>query len=252
MPEPIDAFPQRRAGKRKGKPTIAEIMNDGARTGQSPEAIFATIGTLHPEMPLADVQAAFRAEIERQKAEAAKNQTEIDCLTEILAVVESICAEPGHEDLGNGQALWLAAQRGNEQAVAFWYNLDAAVTFDPDWSVSEEGVAVCRKGAAYNTPEKLVAAYRAGRLDDPRPIENVIAEICLQACRTCGVDPDVVDVNTMARRRVVEVSSRITDTHPRRKDIEEFFVEQAMREEILRQCRERGIPVEDDEDPADE
>jgi hypothetical protein len=51
MTEHIDAFPQHRAGKRKGKPTIAEIVNDGIRTGQSPRAMRAVILKFYPGMP---------------------------------------------------------------------------------------------------------------------------------------------------------------------------------------------------------
>jgi hypothetical protein len=66
---------------------------------------------------------------------------------------------------------------------------------------------------------------RAGRLYDPRPIDLVVYEICLQACRTCGVDPDDLDT---ARGRVAEVSARITETHPRMKEIDAYFVQQGM------------------------
>jgi hypothetical protein len=171
------------------------------------------------------------AGVDRQKTERAKVRAEMDFWEEILAVVEPIGAEPGNEDIDVVQALWIAAERGNEQATLFWYDLATVVDLDPDWSVSEEGHAVCREGAAYDCPEKLVAAYRAGRLDDPRPIDDVIAGICLRACRICGLDPDAVDQDAAARGRVAEVSSRITKTHPRRREIEAYFVQQGMRED---------------------
>jgi uncharacterized protein (DUF433 family) len=45
----------------------------------------------------------------------------------------------------------------------FWDDFDDAVALDPDWYVSEDRCTCCRPGTLYNTPEKLVAAYRAWR-----------------------------------------------------------------------------------------
>jgi hypothetical protein len=118
--------------------------------------------------------------------------------------------------------------------------------------VGEDGVAVHKQGATYNSPEKLVAAYRAGRIDDPRPIDHVVGEICLRACRICGLDPDAVDQDAAARGRVAEVSSRITETHPRMREIEAYFVQQGVPEKYRQHCRERGIPVIEDEEPLHE
>jgi hypothetical protein len=241
----IDVFPQHRAGKRK--PTIADIVNDGVKTGQMPEAILATIGTLYPKKTMGEIMAAFEAEIERQKTEAAQKLTELDRFKEIFALIESIRAELGDEDMAPDQALWIAAERGNEQAVAFWHDLAIAVELDPDWSVSEEGHAVCRKGGTYDSPEKLVAAYRAGRIDDPRPIKIVVEKICLQAFRTHGITLDNIDdVDDTTRQSVNARCVQIAQSHPRRKEIQDFFVD----EEIVRQCRELGIQFIDDEEPT--
>jgi hypothetical protein len=49
----------------------------------------------------------------------------------------------------------------------FWDDFDAAVALDPDWYVTENRSSRCRDGAFYDTPEKLVAAYRAWRGDEP-------------------------------------------------------------------------------------
>ncbi len=38
---------------------------------------------------------------------------------------------------------------------------DEAVEVDPFWSKTEDGRYRCKKGALHDTPEKLVAAYRA-------------------------------------------------------------------------------------------
>jgi hypothetical protein len=74
---------------------------------------------------------------------------------------------------------------------------------------------------------------RTSCINDPRPIDLVVYEICLQACRTCGVDPDDLDT---ARGRVAEVCSDITVAHPRIREIEAYFVQQ-------------DVPVIEDEVP---
>jgi hypothetical protein len=241
----IDVFPQHQAGKHK--PTVAEIVTDGLKTGQSEDAIIALLGRFYPEMPLADLMAVITGEIERLTPEAVKNQIELDRFKEIFALIESIRAELGDEDMASDQALWIAAERGNEQAIAFWYSLEAAVALDPDWSVSEEGHAVCREGATYDSPEKLVAAYRAGWIDDPRPVEDVVGKICLQAFRSHGVTLDNIDhVDDTTHQAVNELNIRIARVHPRRAEIQHFFAEKLANEEIRQQCQERGIPLIED------
>jgi hypothetical protein len=95
-------------------------------------AIFHTIGALYPKTKMGDVQAAFEAEIDRQKTEYAKSLTELDRFKEIFALIGSIRAELGDKGMAAEQALWIAAERGNEQAILFWYDLATAVALDPD------------------------------------------------------------------------------------------------------------------------
>jgi hypothetical protein len=65
--------------------------------------------------------------------------------------------------------------------------------------------------------------HLAGRLYDP--IDLVVHEVCLQACRTCGVDPDATE-DAAVRGRVAEVSARITEEHPRIREIAAYFAQQ--------------------------
>jgi hypothetical protein len=67
------------------------------------------------------------------------------------------------------------------------------------------------------------------------PIDLVVHEICLQACRTCGVDPDATE-DAAVRGRVAEVSARITEEHPRIREIAAYFAQQ-------------DVPVIENEDP---
>jgi hypothetical protein len=71
---------------------------------------------------------------------------------------------------------------------------------------------------------------RTGHIYDPRPSDLVVYEICLQACRTCGVDPDATE-DAAVRGRVAEVSARITEEHPRIREIAAYFAQQGMIED---------------------
>jgi hypothetical protein len=177
MPDNVDAFPQHRAGKRRGKPTIADIMNDGVKTGQTPMAIFHTIGTLYPKMKMKDIQAAFVAEVDRQKTEYAKNQQELNYMEALMAAVKPIAREPGNGGLNILQLARIAASRGSEvakahvahfdnpEALAWARDFEAAVALDPYWEMSEDGrSATIKPGARYKTAEDLVAAYRTNQL----------------------------------------------------------------------------------------
>jgi hypothetical protein len=177
MTNHIAPFPQHRAGKRKGKPTIADIVNDGIKTGQSPMAILATIGTLYPKKTMGEINAAFKAEIERQAADIGRQKRELNYMEALMAAVKPIAREPGNGDLNILQLARIAASRGSEVAKAHVAHLDspeahawerdfeAAVALDPYWEMSADGRGATRKpGARHKTAEDLVAAYRANQL----------------------------------------------------------------------------------------
>ena len=176
MPDNIDPFPQHRAGKSKGKATIVEIVNDGIKTGQTPMAIFATIGTLYPKTTMGEIKAAFKAEIERQTAKQAEQERELNSMKTLMAVVKPIMREPGNKRLTTIQALKIGADRGDERAKAYlahfeseeakaWErDFEAAVELDPYWTLNADGSATRKEGARHKTAEDLVAAYRANQL----------------------------------------------------------------------------------------
>jgi hypothetical protein len=63
--ENVSAFPP-------AKPTIAEIMDDGMKTGQSLVAVYEKIAKLYPEKSLTEIEAAVSSELNRMELEAAK------------------------------------------------------------------------------------------------------------------------------------------------------------------------------------
>jgi|SoiMethySBSTD1v2_1073268.scaffolds.fasta_scaffold1999011_1 hypothetical protein len=177
MPDNIDPFPQHHASKRRGKPTIADIVNDGIKTGQTPEAIFATIGTLYPKATMGEIKAAFTAEIERQAADIGQQERELDSMVALQAIIKPIGKEPGNKGLTILQLTRIAADRGDQQAKAYlahfesdeakaWErDFEAAVALDPYWEMSADGRSATRlPGARHKTAEDLVAAYRANQL----------------------------------------------------------------------------------------
>ncbi len=62
---------------------------------------------------------------------------------------------------GDRDAAVLLAEIDSPERREFWRLFDAAVEVDPFWSKTEDGRYRCKKGALHDTPEKLVAAYRA-------------------------------------------------------------------------------------------
>ena len=67
------------------------------------------------------------------------------------------------------------AENGDDEAAAFLYQLDAgaaeypeslmdeAVEWDPYWRKNDDGSYTSREGATYDTPEKLIDAYKRHR-----------------------------------------------------------------------------------------
>jgi hypothetical protein len=262
----IDIFPQHRPGRRK--PTIADIINDCVKTGQSPKAIYATVRALYPEVTRATFRAALTAEVSRLTAKLNKDRRETDTLELLLKeVFEPIQAEFGDETLTLGQAAWIAADRGNELAKAFLAHrgsdemeafqrdFEAAVALDPYWEMREDGVVVRRPGAAHKSAEDLVAAYRAGRLiraEMTMPIADLTDEIVRRALEGCGIDASSIDTSQLdetTHRLVTDALLQRASAHPRWEEIRGHLAWVGVREEIARECRERGLPMVEDEGP---
>jgi response regulator RpfG family c-di-GMP phosphodiesterase len=172
MPDNTDAFPQHRAGK--PKPTVAEIVIDAVSTKMPPMAMLQKITELHPNVTQGEITAAIAA----AKAETEKRQRELGGMKALMTVVKPIMREFGSDkELTTGQALKIAADRGDERAKAYLAHFEsaeakawerdfkAAVELDPYWEMSADGRGATRKeGARHKTAEDLVAAYRANQL----------------------------------------------------------------------------------------
>jgi hypothetical protein len=170
MPDNTDAFPQHRAGK--PKPTVAEIVMDAVSTKMPPMAMFQKIAELHPNVTQGEITAALAA----AKAEAEKRQRELGGMKALMTVVKPIMREFSNRKLTTGQALKIAADRGDERAKAYlaYFESDevkawerdfkAAAELDPYWTLNADGSATRKDGARHATAEELVDAYRANQL----------------------------------------------------------------------------------------
>jgi hypothetical protein len=102
---------------------------------------------------------------------------------------------------------------------SFWDDLHAARALDPDWYDDGRRFGP-NPGALHDTPQKLVAAYRAWT-DATLPVADLV-EAILQ--RATPVDARPRDAETIA-----DTMMRIVYAHPRRDELLKYGVEQAWR-----------------------
>jgi hypothetical protein len=143
----------------------------------------------------------------------------------------------------------------SDETEAFWRDFEAAVALDPYWDMREDGSATWKEGAIYDTPEKLVAAYRAGRLvraEMTMPIADLIDEIGQRALEDCRIDASITDLSQLdgtMHRSVIDAFLRRASTHPRWEEMRDHLAWVGLREEITRECQERGLTVIEDDGP---
>ena len=167
MSADVETFPQDEATRRRGKLTMIEVI-EGART---PEEMLSLLVAAFPKATMGEVQQAIKSQIQKCTEEAAKNQGELDAMKRIEAVVARDAGRDDKTELG--ESLERLADAGDRDAAAilaeidspdqkeFWRLFDEAVEVDAFWTKTDDGRYHCKKGAVHDTPEKLVAAYRA-------------------------------------------------------------------------------------------
>lgn len=163
----IKSFPQDEATQRRGKLTMTQVI-EGART---PEEMLSLLAAAFPKATMGEVQQAIRSQIEGLTEEVAKNRGELGAMQRVETVADRDADRNDKTTLG--QSLERLARQGDRDAAAilaeidspdqkeFWRIFDAAVEVDPFWHKTDDGRYRCKKGAVHDTPEKLVAAYRA-------------------------------------------------------------------------------------------
>jgi hypothetical protein len=130
------------------------------------------------------------------------------------------------------------AQLGGEE---FWADFDAAMALDPDWYETENRSFGPRPGALYDTPQKLVAAYRTWT-DAILPPDDLVDALTARAFDALGIkrhkfDPDRPGAIERVRRTMMQ----LIEEHPRGGELLDYAAEQGRRQLDAR----RGKPGRD-------
>lgn len=167
MSAEVTPFPQDEATRRRGKPTMLQVI-EGART---PEEMLPLLAAAFPKATMGEVRQVIADQIQKYAEEAVKNQGELDAMQR----VETAAARDADRDDKTtlGESLKRLASQGDRDAAVllaeidspdhkeFWRLFDEAVEIDPFWSKTDDGRYHCKNGAVHDTPEKLVAAHKA-------------------------------------------------------------------------------------------
>jgi hypothetical protein len=112
----------------------------------------------------------------------------------------------------------------------FWADFDDAVALDPDWYETGNHSTSCRDGALHDTPQKLVAAYRAWQ-DATLPVDELLKAVGQRAIDASGINrrtfnpdrPEDLDPIAAAMMQLIEA-------HPRRDELQDYAAELGRRE----------------------
>jgi hypothetical protein len=121
---------------------------------------------------------------------------------------------------------WNAQLDGEE----FWADFEVAAALDPDWYETGNHSTGRRDGALHDTPQKLVAAYRAWQ-DATLPVEDLFEAVGQRAIDASGIDrrtldpdrPEVIDP-------IADAMMQLIKAHPRSGELLTFSAEKARRE----------------------
>jgi hypothetical protein len=106
----------------------------------------------------------------------------------------------------------------------FWDDLDAARALDPDWHDNPDRSFGPSPGALHDTPQKLVAAYRAWQ-DATLPADELIDVIMWRATPARAKPGDA--------ERYAGTMMQMVKAHPRSAEILKYGAEQARRAGLL-------------------
>ena len=167
MSADVETFPQDAVTRRRGAMTMIGVI-EGART---PEEMMSLLAAAFPKATMGEVKQAIESQVQRFTEEIARNQGEIGAMKRVEAAVVRDADQddetPLKESLerlagrGDRDAASLLAEIDSPDQREFWHLFDEAIQIDPYWSKTGDGRYRCKKGAVHDTPEKLVAAYKA-------------------------------------------------------------------------------------------
>ena len=167
MTAEVKTFPQGEVTRRRGEPTMIEVIE----AARGPEEMMSLLAAAFPKATMGEVRQIVADQIHSLAGATMKARREIGALERVEAVVAQDTARGDETKLG--ESLERLAARGDRDAAAllaeidspeqreFWRLFDEAVENDPYWSKKDDGRYISKKGALHDTPEKLVAAYKA-------------------------------------------------------------------------------------------
>jgi hypothetical protein len=130
------------------------------------------------------------------------------------------------------------AQLGGKE---FWADFDAAMALDPDWHENPDRSFGPNPGAFYDTPQKLVAAYRAWT-DATLPVEDLVDGLTGRAFDARGINRRTFDPDRPGDVERVRVAMmQLIEAHPRHAELIDYAAEQGRRHLAAR----RGKPGRD-------
>ena len=111
----------------------------------------------------------------------------------------------------------------------FWADFEVAAALDPDWYETGNHSTGCRDGALYDTPQKLVAAYRAWH-DATLPVEELNEALGQRAFDALGINRRTFNPDRPgAVERVSRVMMQLIEAHPRSGELLGYAAEQGWR-----------------------
>jgi hypothetical protein len=148
------------------------------------------------------------------------------CMTEaymsatIVPVVKAHYPDMTPEQIDAAIRAEFRAWDAQSDEPGFWDDVDAARALDPDWHDNPDRSFGPSPGALYDTPQKLVAAYRAWQ-DATLPVEDLV-EVIMRRAIPARAKPGDAEVIAGAMMQMVKA-------HPRRDELLGYGVEQAWR-----------------------
>jgi hypothetical protein len=111
----------------------------------------------------------------------------------------------------------------------FWADFEVAAALDPDWYETGNHSTRCRDGALHDTPQKLVAAYRAWT-DATLPVEELLEALGQRAIDASGINRRTFNPDRPEdRERVRRAMMQLIESHPRHAELLDYAVEQGRR-----------------------
>jgi hypothetical protein len=149
--------------------------------------------------------------------------TEADMSATLVPAVRAHYPDMPPEQLKAAVRAEAIAWNAQLDAPGFFKDLKAAAALDPDWYDNGRSIGP-NPGALHDTPQKLVAAYRAWQ-DATLPVDELIDVIMWRATPTRAKPGDA--------ERYAGTMMQMVKAHPRSDELLKYGVEQARRAGLL-------------------